>query len=127
MGHAIDLAARTHELDPTSYEAVTTLARLHLALGRLQGDTDRLARALHLLEEASGLEGCQNRVQYLTASGKYDLAMLRRDRGEDPNPELAEVLVACREAMDRDQGAGPWAELHRRTLETRADPPGGGS
>src|SRR5262249_44885226 len=75
--------ARSLAIDPRSYDARVTDAELSLEEARATGNEGALDRALAALEEARALDGCQNRVLYLTACALLARAKSRSERGAD--------------------------------------------
>ncbi len=78
---------------PASYDAAITKAELLLESARLGPDSETLSSALATLESATKLDGCQNRVGFLTARALLHRARIRKNRGESAADDLAKVLA----------------------------------
>jgi tetratricopeptide (TPR) repeat protein len=94
---ALDWARAARASDANSYDATVVLAELLVE----KGTGDAVEEALALLEEASELGGCRNRVNLLTGH-----ALLRRDAPGDRE----RVKKVCREHLDLEDSA-VWREL----------------
>ncbi|MCG8407237.1 MAG: serine/threonine-protein kinase [Phycisphaerales bacterium] len=97
-------------VQPRCYEVIVTQAELLIEKSRLLSDEPSLEAAIDCLHAATDLNGCQNRVKYLTAGAHFDRAMLRRERGADPRGDLEKVL-AYEDNEPYLHDDNPWRDL----------------
>ncbi len=108
---ALELVDRAISLDPHSYDAVVTRAELKIAQSCRTTDPSHLDTALNALDLATGLNGCQNRVNYLKASCRLERARLTRRVGGDPRGDLQQVLDATHDEGARVPDNHGWLAL----------------
>jgi len=108
---AVAQADRAAELFPQDYEAAVTRAQALTERARQSDDAHDIELALAALENAERLEGCQNRVAYLTARAILERARIRKRLGQDASEDLALVLGFQNEGGARAEDNGPWVEL----------------
>ena len=92
IGEGLDHAASALELDACCYDALITQAELLIERTRLRAATEPIERALQTLNDAAKLDGCQNRVKFLTARALFERACITRTRGGEPHADLRRVL-----------------------------------
>ncbi len=92
VAEGLELIERAAALVPESYDVVVTLAELLTEKARLGAGIETLEEALARLDDARRLEGCQNRVNFLTASAYLERARLRRADGLNARDDLERVL-----------------------------------
>ncbi|MCZ6698837.1 MAG: hypothetical protein O7D94_07910, partial [Planctomycetota bacterium] len=105
-------------LGPDHYDLVVTRAELQIERARLSSDENDLNAALKTLGRAKGLDGCPNRVNFLSATALVHRARLARARGKDPRDDLLRVLGYGDDVEDQ----APWTALlaaARRELGAR--------
>ncbi|MBI3268296.1 MAG: protein kinase [Planctomycetes bacterium] len=108
---ALARLAAARAIEPEHYEATVLQADVLTALGRLPGRGGRVDEALELLRPARKLEGCQNRVMFLTARARLVRARLQAAAGLDPRPDLDVVLGYRDEAAASAPDNEGWLEV----------------
>ncbi len=109
--HGLQATEDARKSDTHNYEAAVTRAELLLERTRRRpaiGDADG---ALAALRHASLLDGCQNRVNFLTASTHLERARIARGLGEDPRADLEAVLRFKDADIVAVPDHGPWRSL----------------
>ncbi|MCZ6682441.1 MAG: protein kinase [Planctomycetota bacterium] len=94
-------------LHPDNYDLVVTRAELQIERARLSSDENDLNAALKTLGLAKGLDGCPNRVNFLSATALVHRARLARARGKDPRDDLQRVLRYGDDVEDQ----APWTAV----------------
>ncbi len=101
------------KIDPSSYEVTIAYAELCIERGRSLERGEWLDRAFELLEKARSLDGCQNRVDMLTASAHLERSRHALARGDDPRVDLDAILALARSpepGRDKTEAA-PWQKI----------------
>lgn len=111
IDQGLDHLAHASLVQPRCYEVVVTQAELLIERSRLLSDEKSIEDVLDCLKTASELDGCQNRVKYLTASTHLDRARLRRERGGDAHDDLEKVLSYKAHETISGYENNPWRAL----------------
>jgi len=117
LGRALAALADARKRAPDSYDLAVTHAEVQLRSGRDPARAEWVDRALEALARARELDGCQNRVEHLTARALLQRARHTRAAGGDPSADLAEVRRLASGGPVEVPDNHPWLAVLRAAEE----------